>query len=158
MERKVELTPAQEKLIERFGVYTEQGGTSPVESRILALLLVCDVTELTFEEIYEVLKISKSAASNAINKLLTINRIEYITYPGDRKRYFRSRISQWEDTFKGKFDQMFGVNELMKEILAQRPATDKEFNRNLRSFIDFMHFMQKEIPLLYKKWKQAQEK
>lgn len=153
MERTVELRPSQLELIERFGVFMERGGTSPVESRIMALLIVCDVTELTFEEIYQLLQISKSAASNAINRLQAINKLDYITKPGDRKRYFKSRLGLWEETFKQNFEKMFAVSALMQEIVNQRPKADKEFNRNLQNFVDFMLFMQKEIPQLYKKWK-----
>ncbi len=158
MERTVELKPSQLELIERFGVFMERGGTSPAESRIMALLIVCDITELTFEEIYQTLQISKSAASNAINRLLAINKIDYITKSGDRKRYFKSKLSLWEETFKQNFEKMFAVSALMQEIVEQRPKSDTEFNNSLQNFVDFMQFMQKEIPHLYKKWKQGAHK
>lgn len=141
-----------------MGVYSERGGAAPAQSRIMALLLVSDEVELTFEEIYETLQISKSAASNAINVLLSTERIEYITKPGDRKRYFRSRIGQWENDFDTKFQQLLQVNKLMKEILEQRPKSTKEFNSNLQKVISFMEFMQGELPELHKKWKKLYNK
>ncbi len=149
----IKLTPKQKELIERMGVYGEKGGSAPVPARIMALLLVSDVTELTFEEIYTTLQISKSAASNALNGLMLIERIEYITKPGDRKRYFRSRITQWENDFGKKFTEMLHVSQLMKEILEQRPKNTKEFNSNLEKVISFMEFLQGELPELHKKWK-----
>ena len=104
------------------------------------------------------LQISKSAASNAINKLLSIDKVDYITKPGNRKRYFRSRIAHWENNFKEGFERMFMVSGLMQEIVDQRPESDKEFNDNLQNFVDFIHYMQQEIPLLYKKWKAGNTK
>lgn len=158
MERIISISEHQRELIERLGVSMERGGTSPAESRIMALLIVCDVTELTFEEIYQALGISKSAASNAINRLMAISKIDYITKPGDRKRYFKTRLTNWEETFNSNFEKMFSTSLLMQEILNQRPKTDKEFNKSLQNFVDFMLFMQKEIPQLYKKWKEGTKK
>lgn len=152
MER-VKLTQKQKELIEKLGVVTERSGASPAEARIMALLLVCDITELTFDEIYQTLGISKSAASNAINRLLDTEKIEYITKPGDRKRYFRSHILKWEEGFNDNFKKALQVGELFKEVLEQRPKNTKEFNASLKNFIGFMHFLQTEIPMLYKKWK-----
>ncbi len=140
-----------------MGVYGEKGGNAPAPSRIMALLLVSDETELTFEEIYETLQISKSAASNGVNALLTSERIEYITKPGDRKRYFRSRIGQFTNDFEKKFQQMLHLSQLMKEILEQRPKATKEFNANLQNVISFMEFLQGELPELYKKWKKNKQ-
>jgi DNA-binding transcriptional regulator GbsR (MarR family) len=155
MERTITLTERQRELIEEFGVLSERSGTSsPMEARILGLLVVSNTTELTFEEIYQVLQVSKSAASNAINRLLQVNKIEYITLPGDRKRYFRSRIVQWETGFKSSVERLFNVSRLMEEVLKNRPEDTKDFNDSLRNFIGFMEFMQTEVPLLYDKWKQ----
>jgi DNA-binding transcriptional regulator GbsR (MarR family) len=151
--KTIKLTQKQKELIERMGVHSEKAGASPAQSRIMALLLVSDETELTFEEIYETLQISKSAASNAINALLATERIEYITKTGDRKRYFRSRIGQWGDDFDKRFNKMLEISQLMKEILEQRTKATKEFNGHLQKFINFMEFLQSELPELHKKWK-----
>lgn len=156
MER-FKLTQKQKELIERFGVLMENHGSSPAEARITGLLIVCDVNELTFEEIYETLGISKSAASNAIKRLLDTNRIEYITKPGDRKRYFRTRIYKWEENLAENFKKSFSVSEIFKEILEQRPKNTKEFNASLKNIIGFIGFLQTEIPVLFKKWQDKQK-
>lgn len=154
---QVSLSEHQKNLIERFGVYIEREGSSPAQARIVALLLISDSTELTFEEIYQTLQISKSAASNAINSLLAAEKIEYITRSGDRKRYFRSKIANWDGDFNKKLTRLFEVNNFMKEILAQRPKATAEFNNNLRRVIDFMEFLQAELPELYKKWEKIKK-
>lgn len=150
----IHLTDKQKELIERFGVYSEREGSSPAPARIIALLLVSDETELTFESIYQTLQISKSAASNAINSLLTSEKIEYITKPGDRKRYFRSRIGHWERDFGKRFNKLFEASKFMKEILEQRPSHTVEFNNQLQKVVSFLEFLQGELPELYKKWEQ----
>ena len=79
----------QKELIESIGRLSERDGYSPVAARIVGLLMVMDQEEYTFDEIVEELKISKSSASTALKNLEIRAVIEYVTYPGDRKRYFR---------------------------------------------------------------------
>ena len=150
---EIKLTQKQKELVERFGVFTERSGASPAQARILSLLLVCDKAELTFDEIYQTLKISKSAASNAINSLLLMERIEYYTKPGDRKRYFVSRIGQLEKYFEKNLNKLLEINSLLKEVLTNRSKATKQFNTDLKKVIDFMEFLQKELPEVYKKWR-----
>ena len=88
----VQLTQEQRELIERMGVFYEQHGIPPMEGRIMSLLIVCDEPELTFDQIRELLGISKSTTSSALNMLLLTQRVIYKTRPGDRKRYFTSNI------------------------------------------------------------------
>ncbi|MES2590970.1 MAG: MarR family transcriptional regulator [Bacteroidota bacterium] len=155
---KINLTQKQKELIEKFGVSLERSGSSPAQARVLSLLLVCEKAELTFDEIHLSLGISKSAASNAINSLLLMERIEYHTKPGDRKRYFVNRIGQIEQDFEQNLNKLLEVNVLLKEILATRSKKTKQFNSNLQRVIDFMEFLQTELPQVYKKWSKKKSK
>ena len=155
MENVIQLTDPQKELIERLGVLTERDGLQPAPSRIGALLLVSPVTELTFDQIRETLQLSKSATSNAINLLLTQGKLEYITKPGDRKRYFRSKISSWKEEMKSKFMSMDKVASIFAEILKHRPGNTTDFNKNLEDIIDFIRYMHAQLPELYKNWEQS---
>ena len=154
---EIKLTQKQKELIEKFGVFLEKSGSAPAQARILSLLMVCEKAELTFDEIHMTLKISKSAASNAINALLAMERIEYYTKPGDRKRYFVNRIGQIEQDFEKNLNKLLEINALLKEILANRPKSTKQFNNTLQRVIDFMGFLQGELPDLYKKWRKLKK-
>ncbi|SDK22085.1 hypothetical protein SAMN05421823_102176 [Catalinimonas alkaloidigena] len=147
------MTTTQEELIERVGIYFEkEAKLQPIAGRIMALLLVADQTELTFDEIQERLQISKGATSLALNLLMRMEMVEYVTKPGDRKRYFRNRLKQWREQMKQKHETMAKVKHLLKEILAIRPVETVEFNNKLAELIDFMEFMDREIPLLVQRW------
>ncbi len=152
MSNKIKITGEQLQLVEKLGVVFEKLGLPPAAARIEGLLLVADNTELTFDEIRETLNISKSAASNAINMMLSMGRIEYITKPGDRKRYFRAHIANWKDGIKSRFAETGVLHEIMKEVLEQRTTSTKEFNKSLGEFISLFEYLRKEIPLLFKKW------
>lgn len=155
MENAIRLSDQQKKLIERLGVMHEHEGLQPAVSRVMALLLVSPDTELTFDQIRETLQLSKSATSNAINMLLTTKKLEYITKTGDRKRYFRSKITNWKEDIESKFSTMNHIADIFDEILKQRPGNTVEFNKNLADIVDFIRYMNKELPNLYKTWEQS---
>lgn len=148
----ISLTDTQLRMIEELGVAHEKSGMQPAAARIFALLVVCDQNELTFEQIYEVLKLSKSATSNSINNLLNIDRIEYLTKPGERKRYFRVKLHSIKEATHKSLIGLGQVNELFKKVLEQRPNTTTEFNNGLKEMTEFMDFILAELPLLYQKW------
>ncbi len=81
----------QREVVEQFGRHFDKEGFQPIAGRILGLLLMMDKELYTFDEIIDELQISKSSASNALRNLEIRGDIEYITLPGDRKRYFRFR-------------------------------------------------------------------
>lgn len=148
----IQLSDKKLKLIEELGMYFEKSGTQPAASRIFALLLISDINELTFEEIYETLNISKSAASNAINLLIDTHRVEYITRPGQRKRYFRSKVESLNEGVQRAIDNMVVFNSILKKVVAQRAEGTTEFNEGLEEVISYLDFMSIEMPALFKKW------
>ncbi len=147
------VTEKQRLLIEQLGVFHEHEGFHPAGARIMALLLIADRNELTFDEIKDTLNISKSATSTAINLLINTKRIEYFTNPGERKRYFRATIVNWKNHMKEKLEGIIKMSSIMEEIIRQRPASTPEFNAGLEEIHGFMTFFHKEIPLLIERWK-----
>jgi DNA-binding transcriptional regulator GbsR (MarR family) len=152
------VTEKQRMLIEQLGVFYEHEGFHPAGARILALLLISDRVELSFDEIRETLNISKSATSTALTLLINTNRIEYITNPGERKRYFRATIVNWKSHMKEKLQGIIKMSSLMEEIINQRPTSTEEFNNSLKQIHSFMAFFHQEIPLLIERWKETQKK
>lgn len=157
MENVIQLTEYQKELIERLGVAHEKGGLQPAPSRVIALLLVSPETELTFDQIRETLNLSKSAASNAINLLLNVEKLEYITKPGDRKRYFRSKINSWNKDVREQFKSFQRAADLMEEILKQRPPSTPEFNGKLADVVGFIRFINNRLPELYQEWQEKEQ-
>jgi DNA-binding transcriptional regulator GbsR (MarR family) len=149
----MELSSKQKELIEKMGVFHKKNGMPPTEARIIALLLVSDQIELSFDEIRDYLQISKSAASNALNNLMNSHRIEYITKYGDRKRYFRSNLPNWKTQASESLQKLLSVNVIMKEILNIRTADTPDFNKDLADVIDFIDFLQQELLGIYQRWR-----
>lgn len=146
------ITEEQLQLVEKLGVMLEGPGVQPAAARVLALLLVSDKLELTFDDIREALNLSKSATSNALNLMAYADKLEYFTKPGDRKRYFRSRINCWKDGVAEKFNEFGELKLILNEVLDQRSKDTPEFNANLSALIDLFEFLGKELPSLFEKW------
>lgn len=155
MSNEIKLSQEQKELIEKLGVRSERHGLPPAHSRITALLIVSPEPELTFDQIRETLNLSKSATSNALNMLLTAEKIDYITRPGDRKRYFKSKIGSWKNEMRNTFKHFVLMADLFEEALSHRPEETVEFNEKLKEIIDFMRYMEKELPVLFKKWEDS---
>ena len=151
------LTEKQKVLIEKIGIVTEREGMQPAAARIIGLLYVADNPELTFDEILNALRISKSAASNALNLLLQTGRIEYTTFSGDRKRYFRLKVSDWREGFSKKMEDMTSFSQLLKEVLKERNPETKEFNKSLGELADFMSYVNTQMPGLLENWEKSRK-
>jgi len=146
------LTEKQKELIERFGVLNEKYGLPPAECRVWGLFLVADKVELTFEEIMETLQLSKGGTSNALNRLMVTNHIEYITKLGDKKRYFRCKMNNWTNMTKENFEKFDDLNVILKEILQVRNPKTTAFNKDLKQVTEFLDFVYKELMIAIRKW------
>ncbi|APY01024.1 transcriptional regulator [Lacinutrix venerupis] len=77
------------RLVEKLGVHLEtREQLAPVAARILAYIILTGKKGTTFEEMVIVLCASKSTISTHLNHLQDLNKIEYFTKTGDRKKYF----------------------------------------------------------------------
>ena len=149
---RIVLTEKQKTLIEKIGITIEKEGMQPVAARILGLLYVSDKPELTFDEITATLQISKSATSYGINLLLQTERVEYVTFSGDRRRYFRLKISNWREEFKHKIETMTGFNVLLREVLEVRTKETPEYNASIKELVEFLDYVFQNLPLLLQQW------
>ena len=152
------LSDKQRELIEEIGIYHENNGFQPAVARVVGLLLVSDKPELTFDEISEALNISKSATSNALNMLLNTGKIEYTTFSGDRKRYFKMKSSNWRDLFNKKMDDLSGLNDLLKRVLEVRKRESPVYDVQLKSFISFLDYLKQQLPSLIEEWEEKTRK
>jgi len=149
------LNDKQKAVIENIGINYETAGLQPAAARVLGLLYVADKPELTFDEITDCLQISKSATSNALNLLLQTGQIEYITFSGDRKRYFKLKISNWREGFAKKIEVMTSFNKLLRQVLEVRTTETPEYNASLEELINFLDFVNQELPGLLQKWEKT---
>ena len=138
----VERIQKQRELVEAMGRLTNRGGGTTLAGRIIGLLSFFDKEEFTFEEIVDELKISKSSVSELCKDL---DKIEYITYPGDRKRYFRIKINtrkKYLQDMRRNVEKMQKINRLALELKQDKESrTAKNIKAMLESLAFFMDQM-----------------
>ena len=130
----------QRELIERIGRNNERDGFQPVTARILGLLMVMDKEEYTFDEIVDEMQISKSSASNAFRNLELRGVIEYVTYPGDRKRYFRfvsGDINEIIAEIEKRMQQKLHIMQQIIELKKNPNSRNAKFLKNVLEGINF---------------------
>lgn len=135
------------RLIEETGVLFEQThDLTPLAARINVIMILSPNNGYTFEEIVEITKASKSSVSTQLNLLMQLNRVEYFTKSGDRKRYFRA----------SKVYLKFRLEELLEKIQKEMELAEKlsKFNKdhNPDKFEEY-----KPLTSLFKDYLQAQE-
>ena len=146
------------ELVEKIGVVVEKAGFQPAVGRVLACLMVSDPPYKTFDEIQGYLGISKSAVSNALNGLMSKEMVDYITLPGDRKRYFQMAQSGIISQMKKKMALHSEMPELLRTVVQARSNKYPEFNRSLLETCEFLSFMEKEINTAITKWETLKAK
>jgi len=147
-------------LVEKIGVFLEKYGYQPIPARIIGLLLVTEKPHLTFDEITDNLKVSKSAVSIGLNLLLGTQQIDYITLPGDRKRYFKSRIGEWRQIVTGLIGFANSIRTLLLEIIELQEGSEREDIKSLKEVVQLIDLLEKEVPRIVMEWdvKQRQGK
>lgn len=150
----------QEELIGRIGVFSEKSGYPPLVAKMIGLLLVSDPPQQTFEEIQTRLMSSKSAVSTGLNMLMDRGIVEYITFIGDRKRYFKVNTERWLALAQENLLNVAKNIGLFNDILQYRKAytNDEKFTAGVEEVHDFHVFLAGEFPRLLDKWKASRQK
>ncbi|HOY07447.1 MAG TPA: hypothetical protein PLO67_18690 [Saprospiraceae bacterium] len=139
--------------VEEMGVFFERLGRAPMSGRVLAYLLLSEPPHQDFFEIQAFLKASKSAVSNALNYLMQEGTIDYITFSGDRRRYFRINPTGWLNNLKNGLRQVTILRHLLEGVLHERthsayPAFDEE----LKKIVAFNVFIAEGIERNIAEW------
>ena len=139
--------------IEKFGVYYKKTGHQPMMGRLIAYLMLAEPPHKSFEEIVEFLVSSKSAVSNTLNMLMYFGIIDYVRFPGDRKRYFRINQNTWDSLFSAQVQELSHLRELVKEVLELRSDQYPEINHQITNFYLLLEIYEREFPTILETWK-----
>ena len=136
------------RLVEKVGVHFEnRGNLAPVAARIMAYLILTGKKGATFEEMVTVLCASKSTISTHLNHLQDLNKIEYFTKVGDRKKYFVINKDTAVQHIDGLINEWQEVRDLHLEIkdykntinLQKTESEDEKFDLSFHN--DYIQFI-----------------
>jgi DNA-binding transcriptional regulator GbsR (MarR family) len=139
--------------VEKIGIMIEQMGQPPIPGRIIAYLILSEPPYRDFYEIQEFLKASKSSVSTALNQLMHAGVVNYITFSGDRRRYFQINTRGLAEVMKDQYKKGRIINDMIKEALQHRRDSEfQKFNRELKEVIDFSTHVHVGIEKLITDW------
>lgn len=139
--------------IEEIGAFFEEIHFPPIVGRVFALLLLADPPHQTFYAIQEELAASKSSISDALNFLMKLGIVDFITFPGDRKRYFRVDAEGCLEDVKHKMYRTTAIQSILADVLKHRnPDKHREFNEGLAKLLEFHAFLGGEMSRIIAKW------
>ena len=139
-------------LVERIGIVCDKDGMPPLAGRMVGFLMLAEPPHKTFDEIAEFLQASKSAISTTLRFLEGQGMVEYITFSGDRKRYFRLSVDSWGKVILGKMEFLKMMRERVNMVLAARSDAYPEFNVGLKSMLALYDICLEGMPILIQKW------
>lgn len=137
----------KETLVEDFGRYIEsEDKLSPLAARILAHLIIDNHKGITFEELVDLLKASKSSVFTNLNILLHKGRITYYTLAGDRKKYYTVSPDDMINRMNEHIKSCANKLTLCRQIIAYKKSVkqpgDRQFLQKqlnyLESFIQYL--------------------
>jgi DNA-binding transcriptional regulator GbsR (MarR family) len=157
-----EVTNDKEDLIsekvEKMGVILEKSGYAPVPGRIMSYLLISEPPYRDFYEIQEFLKASKSSVSTTLKQLIQQGVVTYITFNGDRRRYFQIDTKGLLNIIKEQYREARLINDMVSETLDHRKNSEfLRFNRELKEVIDFSTYIHNGIEKLIADWEKGKE-
>ncbi|WP_147677171.1 GbsR/MarR family transcriptional regulator [Algibacter pacificus] len=155
---KDEICQKKMSLVEKLGVHLEaREQLAPVAARILAYVILTGKRGVTFEDMVSILCASKSTISTHLNHLQDLNKIEYFTKTGDRKKYFiinKNTIIQHVDRMISHWDEERAIHLEIKDykekqnklkIEKEEDKFDLSFHNDYVKFIDEATFSVKEL-------------
>ncbi|HYK44747.1 MAG TPA: ArsR family transcriptional regulator [Parafilimonas sp.] len=142
--------------VEKMGIMIEKMGHAPVPGRIVSYLMLSEPPYRDFYQIQAFLKASKSTISTALNQLMQAGVVNYITFSGDRKRYFQIDTQGLKNVMKDQYKQGRLLNDMIGQTLEHRKNSEfPRFSRELKEVIDFSTHIHTGIEKLIADWEKA---
>ncbi len=145
----------KKELVEKIGVVYEKAGHTPMAGRIAGVLFLAEPPFMSFDELTDELYASKSAVSNALNLLMAMGLVDYKTFPGDRKRYFKINLKALDLILRKEIENINTLSTLLKKVRKARSNKYVEFNKEIDTFTNLLDIFYIEYPKIIERWENS---
>lgn len=151
-----DMSPGMARFVESMGRYFEQYGIARIGGRILGLLMIAD-RPLSLDEIATRLRVSRASVSTNI-RLATANDLaELVTFPGDRRDYYRMIEDAWGHGMRAEIAAIPALRRLAERGLAALGPGESAAREQLEEMIDFCDFAMEERRGVLERWTARRE-
>lgn len=117
-------------LVEKLGVFLEKKeNMAPVEARIFSFIILTGKQGTTFDDLVTNLCASKSTISTHLNHLQDLNKLEYFTKTGDRKKYFIVNVDTMLQGINRMLEEWKGERQLHLDIKSYKEDANKKLDQ-----------------------------
>jgi len=154
--RTPSVTPSIDQFVESMGRYFERYGLARIGGRIIGLLMVAD-HPLSLDEIATRLQVSRASVSTNI-RLATANDLaELVTFPGDRRDYYRMIDDAWGHGMHAEIAAIPALRRIAERGLAALGPGETAAREQLEEMIDFCDFAMEERRGVLERWQSRRE-
>ncbi|HZY65797.1 MAG: MarR family transcriptional regulator [Actinomycetota bacterium] len=148
----------QQHFVEDFGLALEQAGLPRMTGRVWGYLLISDPPHQSAESLAKALQASRGSISMTTRSLMQMGLIDKVSFPGERRDYFRIRPGVWADLLEQRARIVSDWRRLAERGLAVMDSEDAEARRRLQEMRDIMAFYERELPALTERWRKEEMK
>lgn len=131
-------------LIEELSLHFErEHKLPPLASKIYSILILSKSETLTFEEIIDFTRASKSSVSNQLNFLIEEGRVNFIFKEDKRKRYFKTKCDYLKKTLELNLEKTEREIEMLSKVI-QYKKDEKLNQKHVTLFKDHLESEKKK--------------
>jgi DNA-binding transcriptional regulator GbsR (MarR family) len=130
--------PRREDFVEQFGVLRELSGSTRMEGRVLAYLMISDKPYVSASELARELQASAGSISTTCRRLMELGFIVRRSIPGDRNHYYGVDDDIWGSFLAGERLYLDRQRRLFDDMLEKLPGELDGPRRRLQNARNYM--------------------
>lgn len=144
------------QFIEEMGALFDQVGSTRMAGRVWAYLLIADAEQVSSADLVEALNASASSISSATRLLESLEMVDRIRLPGDRRYYFTIHHGAVLNLVRRRFEAVVRTRDLAARGL--RAFGDREIARpHLEELFEVYSWFGRELPALVNRYQLDKE-
>ncbi|MDQ0779571.1 DNA-binding transcriptional regulator GbsR (MarR family)/transposase [Streptomyces aurantiacus] len=144
---------SREAFVEEVGLVWEAAGSSRMDGRIIAYLLITDVPYVSSAALARALRVSAGSVSLATRRLVEAGFIRRHAVPGERSHYFRADDDVWGSFLAGERRHLNRQEQLAERALALLGPEEEAPRRRLGNMRDYMRWLRDGHHELLAQWR-----
>jgi hypothetical protein len=147
------LTPGMEQFIEAMGRYFEQYGLARIGGRIGGLLMIAG-RPLSLDDMAARLRVSRASISTNMRLITASGLAELVTYPGDRRDYYRMIDDAWGHSLHEELAALPALGRIGERALEAIGPGQHLAREHLEDLVDFCAFSLEEHRRMVDRWRE----
>lgn len=146
-----DLSPGLLEFIESMGVYFERFALSRIGGRILGLLLITD-RALSLDDMAKALRVSRASISTNMRLLTASSLAEQVSFPGDRRDYYRFGADLWERALRTELDAIQWLRRIAERGMTAASVSEGAARDQLDVLLEYCDLLMEDRRKTIERW------